>query len=36
MKIINLLAADNKKVTSSNETADEHPIIKSARSRLEK
>ena len=35
MKIVNLLA-DDKKMTSSNETADDHPIIKSARSRLEK
>ena len=35
MKIVDLLAED-KKITLSNETADDHPIIKSARSRLEK
>ncbi len=35
MKIINLLA-DDKKNSLSKQTADNHPIIKSARSRLEK
>ena len=35
LKIVNLLT-DDKKMIIHKETADDHPIIKSARSRLEK
>lgn len=35
IKIIDLLAND-KKIITNKETADDHPIIKSARSRLKK
>ena len=36
IKIIDLLTNDKKIITNNKETADDHPIIKSARSRLKK